>query len=185
MYLQTNPYSFKPGATVDFKSRTVNMQVPEFLPVSFHINNSDVPSYRSQLQGSAAETIFHFDALRPLNLLPKNLCTILVTILKDATLLGFRAPHDLCDGESMYHIVKGYRDLLGGENIPTLVMPPDVDRPLSEILKQDTKITLPAGIGTEGISYLNPNENLLLGFPAWIRYVGHAVSKMIGAKLGI
>jgi hypothetical protein len=85
----------------------------------------------------------------------------------------------------MYHIVKGYRDLVGGENIPTLVKPPDVDRPLSGILKQDTKITLPAGIGTEGIPYLNPNENPLLGFPAWIRYVGYAVYKMIEAKLGV
>ena len=156
----------------------------KYLPVNIHVDDSDVPIYKNQLQGTAAEKVFHFNALRPLNLLPKSLLTIRVTLLQDATLLGFRMPHHFCDGESTYHVVKAYRDLIAGEKIPTLIPPPDVDHPLSEILKNDTNITLPAGVGLEDVSYLDPNENLLLGFPAWIRYVGYAVGKMVGAKLG-
>jgi hypothetical protein len=108
-----------------------------------------------------------------------------VSVLEDATLLGFRVPHHFCDGESVYAIVKAYCATIAGEKVASLVMPPDVDRPLSSVLKEDTGITLPTGMGTEGVPYLYPNENLCLGFGPWIRYVGYAVSRMVGSKLGI
>jgi hypothetical protein len=123
--------------------------------------------------------------LRPLNLLPKNLLTIRVTVLKDATLLGFRVPHHLCDGESVFHVIKTYRDIVAGQQIRTFVMPPDIDHPLSQVLQQDTEFPLPNGLGTEDVPYLHPSEKLLVGLRPWVHYVGYAVSRMVGAKLGI
>jgi hypothetical protein len=64
-------------------------------------------------------------------------------------------------------------------------MPPDVDRPLSSVLKKDTGATLPTGMRIEDVPYLDPNENLCLDFGPWIRYVGYAVSRMLGATLSI
>ena len=108
-----------------------------------------------------------------------------VSVLEDATLLGFRVPHHFCDGESVYDIVKAYCDTITGEKVASLVMPRDIDCPLSSVLEEDTGVTLPTGMGIEGVPYLYPNENLCLGFGPWIRYVGYAISRMVGSKLGI
>ena len=81
--------------------------------------------------------------------------------------------------------MKAYCATIAGEKVASLVMPRDVDRPLSSILKEDTGVALPTGMEIEGVPYLYPNENLCLGFGSWIRYVGYAVSRMVGSKLGI
>ncbi|KAE9368994.1 hypothetical protein N431DRAFT_547800 [Stipitochalara longipes BDJ] len=182
---RTNPFSVEAGRTVDFKSRTVNKLLHDYFPVDFNINESGVPIYKTQPQGNLADVCFHFDSLRPLNILPKNLLTIRVTSLNDATLLGFRVPHHMCDGESVYHVIKAYCDIIAGEKIKSLINPPDVDLPLSKVLEKDSKFPLPARLGNEDTQYLQPSEKLLTGFLPWAHYVGYAVANMTGAKLGL
>lgn len=110
---------------MDFKSRTINKLLQNYFPVDFHVKESETPIYRVQPQENLADECFHFDSLRPLNLLPKNLLAVRVTSLNDATILGFRVPHHLCDGESVYQVIKAYRDTVAGEQIKTLITPPD------------------------------------------------------------
>lgn len=106
-------------------------------------------------------------------------------MLKDATLLGFRIPHHLCDGESVYHVIQAYRHIVSGQQIKTLVPAPDVETPLSEVLEMESKVPLPAGTELEGVPYLKPEEKLRVGVVPWVKYVGYAVGKMLGAKLGV
>jgi hypothetical protein len=108
-----------------------------------------------------------------------------VIVLKDATLLGFRVPHHLCDSKSGYHAIKAYRDIVAGQEIKTFDMLPNFDRPLSKVLQQDTKCLLPDGIGIEDVPYLHSSEKLLLGLRSWVRYVRYVVSRIVGAKLDI
>lgn len=148
------------------------------------VSNAEVV-YQTQPQGNLADEYFHFDSLKPLNLLPNNLFTLRVTCLNDATLLGFRIPHHFCDGESVYHVIQGYCDIVAGQKCKTLINPPDVEFPLSKFLEKNTKFPLPAGLGIDDVPFLHPNEKLLTGIRPWVHYVGYAVAKMIGAKLGL
>jgi hypothetical protein len=161
-------------STVHFKN---------YFPVDFHVKESEILTYRAQPPGNLTDECFLFDSLRPLNLLLKNLLTIRVTCLNDATLLGFRVPHHLCDGESVYHVIKTYRDIVAGEQIKTLITPPDTALPLSKVIKKDAEFPLPGGLGDN--PFLQPNYKLLTGIRPWAHHVGYAVGRMIGAKLGI
>ncbi len=105
--------------------------------------------------------------------------------MNNATLLGFRIPHHFCDGASVYHVIKSYCEIIAGQKVKTLVDPPDGVLPLSKVLENDTKFPLAAGLGTEDVPFLHPNEKLLNGIRPWAYYVGYAVAKMIGVKLGL
>lgn len=118
-------------------------------------------------------------------MLPKELFTLRVTVLEDATLLGFRVPHHLCDGQSAYDIVKAYAMLVAGRRISDLIPPPDIDVPLSSLVDKRASPSLSTEILDEKVPFLLPEDKLSLGFSAWLRYVGYAAAKMIGAKLGI
>jgi hypothetical protein len=156
-----------------------------YFPVDFHIENSELPTYKTQPPGNSADECFHFDSFRPLNLLPKHLLTIRVTCLSDATLLGFRIPHHFCDGESVYQVIQSYRDIIAGQKIKTLINPPDVDLPLSKVLNKETRFQLPDRLGLDDAPFPHPNEKLLTEIRPWIHYVGYAIGRMISAKLGI
>ncbi|KAN0092492.1 hypothetical protein V8E51_018339 [Hyaloscypha variabilis] len=180
----TKPFSLVSGDIVDFESRTINKTLQNYFPVDFHVEKSNIPTYKAQPQGNGADKCFHFDSLRPLNLLPKNLLTVRVTCLNDATLLGFRVPHHFCDGESVYHVIKAFRDIVAGQKIKTLINCPDVDQPLSLLLGKETKFPIHE-FELDDAPYLHPREKLLAGIGPWVHYVGYAISRMIGAKIGI
>jgi hypothetical protein len=105
-----------------------------------------------------------------------------VTVLKDATLLGFRVRHHLCDGGSRNQVITAYRDIIAGKQIKTSILLPDT--PLSKTL-EEVKAPLPSGIKIEDTPYLYPNEKYMLGVLSWVRFFRHAISRTVGAKLGI
>ncbi|PMD31654.1 hypothetical protein L207DRAFT_190766 [Hyaloscypha variabilis F] len=180
----TKSFSLVSGDIVDFESRTINKTLQTYFPVDFHVEKSNIPTYKAQPQGNGADKCFHFDSFRPLNLLPKNLLTVRVTCLNDATLLGFRVPHHFCDGESVYHVIKAFRDIVAGQKIKTLINCPDVDQPLSLLLGKETKFPIHE-FELDDAPYLHPRGKLLAGIGPWVHYVGYAISRMIGAKIGI
>jgi len=102
-------------------------------------------------------------------MLPKNLLAFRVTILKDASLLGFRIPHILADAESVHRILEAYASLISKptSKISKLVDPPDVIHPLSELVKSDTGVKVPKGMGVEGIPNLLIGESFAIGLVAW------------------
>lgn len=81
--VQTTPYSLKTGNTVDFLSRTINKSFHDYFPLNTQTQETAVPTYREQLPGNASDKLFHFDSLRHLNLLPRNLLTIRVRLFPD------------------------------------------------------------------------------------------------------
>jgi hypothetical protein len=179
--IRTNPYSLQPGNICDFEPRTINQSAQELFPADFHmgIDKSNVPTYQTPLP----DELFHFDSFMPFRTLPKTLFGIRVTVLKDATLLGFRVHHYLCDGASRGQAIKAYRDIIAGKQIATSILLPDT--PLSKLLQKEVMSPLPSGIRTEDTPYLYPNEKYQLGVRPWIHFLGHATYRTVGAKLGI
>lgn len=51
-------------------------------------------------------------------------------------------------------------------------------------MEKDSRVPLD-GIGLEDAQFLHPTEKLLTGIRPWTRYVGYAVSRMVGAKIGL
>lgn len=182
---QTSPYTFKTGSTVDFKSRSIDASVSKYFPVDREQSDSDIPTYIALTEANAPDTMFHFESFAPLHQLPYNLFAVRVTVLTDATLLGFRVPHDLCDGGSLYEIIKAYRAIIAGTETPQFVPPPDIGRPMSKMLRDDPGVPLPLGVSIENVQLLNPNEAYLAGFGPFLRFVVYLFWVMFARKLGL
>lgn len=140
---------------------------------------SNIPTYTSTIPSE----LFHFDSIQRFNFLPKNILAIRVTVLKDATLLGFRNPHLFFDADSTYQIIKAYSDIIAGKEIPTSVLLPD--SPLSEILRDEVQFQLLDGVEVEGTPYLLPLEKLQLGLVPLLGTLADAAIKNLGSMLGI
>lgn len=111
-----------------------------------------------------------------------NVLAIRVTVLRDATLLGFRTPHYLCDAKSIYNIVKGYSDLISGRDILDLVLPSDTEElpPDNEKVVNDLK---PAGISTGDALLFTPPTAYNLSFRSSIRWAVACLVQVISGKL--
>ena len=120
---QTSPYSFTTrDGIVDFQARRFSSSLSDKFPLDFEITDLDKPSYKSFKNGSDGDDIFHFNSRKTLNMSPENVFALRVTNPTDATLLGFRLPHHLCDGQSIFNVVKAYCDLVCNNPIPKLVL---------------------------------------------------------------
>ncbi|KAL5339153.1 hypothetical protein BJX70DRAFT_397932 [Aspergillus crustosus] len=111
---------FQCGCTADFKSRTVNKDLASFLP-----------SWRNHSEGSTPEILIDDPAsldsefLFQISSSSKAISKLRVTVLDDATLLGFSFYHSHADGQSSYDIIRYFCDLLSDNPLPTFVLPPD------------------------------------------------------------
>jgi hypothetical protein len=114
---------------------------------------------------------------------PENIFALRVTVLTDATLLGFRVPHHLCDGQSTFTVVKAYCDLVSNRPIPKLVPSPDITTPLST--QVEGKDSLPAGISMENARFLNPAENLAVGNLYLAQNLGYLMGQGFGRLVGV
>jgi hypothetical protein len=108
---------------LDFSARTVDQGLASYLPINIDVSgsNQDEPSFH-QFDHNA-DKLFHFDSLKFTALPPPNVLAIRITVLHDATLLGFRMAHHLCDAESTFNIIKAFADLVSGRETPDLVLP--------------------------------------------------------------
>ncbi|KAL4973304.1 hypothetical protein BDW66DRAFT_153973 [Aspergillus desertorum] len=124
---------FQFGSNVDFESRTKTGKVASVLPFTW--TGETQPEI---LSGDLAsiDTEFFFNA----PLASTATSTVRVTSLDDATLLGFRFVHSLCDGQSAYEIIKYFCELLSGRPIPGFSLPPDtLGARISDLVQQGTK----------------------------------------------
>jgi hypothetical protein len=176
--MQTRPYSFKTGNKIDFKARHVNKSIRQVFPVDYNIEDTDKPTY----QPNPGDAEFHFDSLTAVGL-PKRLVTIRVTVLKDATLLGFRFPHHFVDGNSQYELIQVYCDLVANKKIPTITVPPDVETPLSNLVLGTDN--LPAVVRSGRGAFVDPSENVSVGFWPLMKFIAAALSRTLLSKIGL
>ncbi|KAF8988280.1 hypothetical protein BDQ17DRAFT_1334624 [Cyathus striatus] len=120
----TKPFSFTSGTIVDFKSRSLQRKLADVGLTPFTETSSSHPSFHAI--NTKSDRLFHYDTLSNLPP-PPTLFALRVTTLEDATLLGFRFPHHLFDGQACYDVVHAYVSILSGRSIPQLIPPPDID----------------------------------------------------------
>lgn len=140
----TTPPTIHPdptGSHLDFKSRRLDgtRLADSGIPLGYHNHpgvNEGKPEYHN-VETRKMEDLFHFDAMdwtglgRP----PTGILGLRVTVLDDATLLGFRLPHSFSDAEGAYEILSAFASSVGGnENIPnTRIRPPKVSAELASL----------------------------------------------------
>jgi hypothetical protein len=105
-----------------------------------------------------------------------------VTVLSDATLLGFQMSHFFVDGQGIYDTVKAYCDLVCGRKIPELILPPDVDTPLSHLVVGEDSASAHK---LENVRFLHPIETHINSLATLAKVVGMALFKRIGRKIGL
>lgn len=132
--------------------------------------------------GGPRDTLFHFDSMRAFNRLNDTLFALRVTVLKDATLLGFRVAHHFCDGEGLYDIIKAYCDIIWDRPIPDLILPPDTKVPLSSLVQG--KDSLPENVD-EDIRLPHPSKNFAFGFRSLLLVIGYIFLRLFAGWLGI
>jgi hypothetical protein len=174
------PYSLTSGNLVDFQARESDSLLADYLPFDFEATDVDKPTYSKNIEG--IDHVFHFNTIRFFNRIPQTLFTLRVTILRDATLLGFRVPHHFSDGQSIYDIIKGYCDLVSDRPIPTVTLPPAITTPLSACVQGED--SLPASVSSESAPFVDAAENFAIGTIAVVKYVWNWLSRDIAAKLG-
>lgn len=151
------------GSSLDFKVRKESSTASKFLAIDLEFAESEsrVPMF-AKLSPNAAQLI-HFDSLLPLKIPPNQIFTLRVTLLEDATLLGFRMPHFLTDAQAGFDVIKAYCDLLAGNTIPTLAPPPDYKLPLSQLVRQDLQTSSSTSHTLEGVRIFRPDESFTIG----------------------
>ena len=140
-------------------------ELSKYFPINF--TKEGIRSLNPSVPWISAETgttddVIHFDSLSFSNLPPKTNFALRVTILNDATLLGFRIPHYLADGQSMFDVVKAYCDLVADRDILRLVPPPDIQMPLSQLTKSDLDPPL-INVVPEGVNICTADEVHTIG----------------------
>ncbi|KAL2809043.1 hypothetical protein BJX63DRAFT_372525 [Aspergillus granulosus] len=129
---------FQCGSRVDFEERTIKKDLAWFLPFSWHpgatprIIFDDLDSVDEKFLFAAPSNSTSTSKLR-------------VTNLNDATLLCFSFSHSLCDGQSVYDIIRYFCDLLSDKPIPTFALPPDsTGKRMSNLIRKAMTEPLPA-----------------------------------------
>lgn len=128
------------------------------------------------------EGLFHFNSIHPFGLLPPNILAIRVTVLNDATCLGFRVPHFMSDSQTLHDIVAAYTDLLAGTSIQKLVLPPDATVPASTFI-EDIAVDLPKGLSLEDIAFLHTKDVVGVGLLDFVHFVSVWLCRRIMWKL--
>jgi hypothetical protein len=142
---------------VDVKSRIVEKTREELFDLNFSRECVNSPEYFDQPGGGQVyDECFFFDALHAPKPGSDALLIVRITILRDATLLGFRAPHYLVNSASLYDIVAAYARVMSGGNLPHLNWPPDGDgTPLSALVVDSAQPELPLGVKLDASSILS------------------------------
>ncbi|KAF8990943.1 hypothetical protein BDQ17DRAFT_1313633 [Cyathus striatus] len=175
----TSPYSFTSGSTVDFKSRDLPKKLEDLPLIHFTETSPTQPTFhRLRAQD---EQVFHYDTMDKLPP-PETLFSLRVTVLTDATLLGFRFAHHLFDGQACYDVVNAYCDLVNSRPIPELIPPPDITSLLSD--QVNGADDLPPSVHPNH-PHLHPRANFVLGLAGIVKYLGVALIKTVVAKLGL
>ncbi|KAF9002295.1 hypothetical protein BDQ17DRAFT_1243465 [Cyathus striatus] len=172
----TTPYSFTSGSIVDFSARYIHRKLSNTQEViQYTETSSSHPTFHHINDNS--DLVFHFDTKNSSH--RKALFVLRVTILTDATLLGFKFVHHLCDGESYYDVAKAYCNLLSGRPIPQLIPPPDITSLLSKSIEGEDN--LPFNIRSN--QYIHPKMDYTIGYLAHLKLLGLSILKVAVAKL--
>ncbi|KAL4868858.1 hypothetical protein BDV12DRAFT_196838 [Aspergillus spectabilis] len=135
---------FQCGSTADFKSRTLNEDLSSFLPFSRPVGSATPKILLDDPASTDSKFFFQVSS----NL--KSISKLRVTILKNATLLGFSFSHALSDGKSSYDIIRYFCDLLSSKPLPTFILPPDATgERISDLLRDKAPAPASAQPGTE------------------------------------
>ncbi|KAL2010336.1 hypothetical protein VTN00DRAFT_6143 [Thermoascus crustaceus] len=114
--------------------------------------------------------------------LPDNVFLLRVTVLRDATLLSFGISHRLADATAQHQVIKAFCDLLSGNSIPELILPPDArGTNMSELVIPDTKAS-----DIPSVDYKTHQDNFMGGFFPLVKLVLKTlwteVLRMIGLR---
>lgn len=180
---QKFPYKITPGSSLNFKAKTTLSNLSDYFPLDFNVSESeeDCPSYRNCT--ASIDALFHFGYGTLLSLPESDVLGIRITVLNDATLIGFRTSHYMCDAEGIYNIAQAYTDLISGKQIPDLVAP--VISPLLSDITPDTTTTQSTGISTGHALILRPNYSHNTGILVFIQFAILIILQMIWDKLGL
>ncbi|TFK37075.1 hypothetical protein BDQ12DRAFT_685767 [Crucibulum laeve] len=173
----TKPYSFTTGDTVDFCSRYLSSSLEDTCLPAFTNISCDEPTYTPI--NPNCDDLFHFNSIPRFSLV-EGLFALRVTVMNDATLLGFRIPHHFADGKSTFDIVQAYCDTVAGKTIPTITLPPDI--PMSALVHGED--TLPKSVA-EHAPNVHPEDNFSLGLIGYLKFVGSTLYKVIAPKVGL
>ncbi|KAF8990942.1 hypothetical protein BDQ17DRAFT_1433430 [Cyathus striatus] len=174
----TKPFSFTSGTIVDFKSRSLQRKLVDVGLTPFAETSSSHPSFHAI--NTKSDHLFHFDSLSNFPP-PPTLFALRVTTLEDATLLGFRFPHHLFDGQACYDAIHAYVSILSGRSIPQLIPPPDIESLLSESVRGEDK--LPPSVRPH--PHVDLRSNYTLGFWGFAIYIFMSFFNSLRAALGL
>lgn len=166
----TIPHSLTMAGPLNFASRHMDENLSTIFPfdISFE-NKDDQPEIRSAKLSTSNESLFHWGgSVRVLHASADTLLALRITILRDATLLGFRTSHHFVDADSTFTIVKAYCSLINNEDIPELTLPPDVITPMSTLVCQEEKAYPLANIESQPLP--PPSELYPLGLFKLLRW---------------
>jgi hypothetical protein len=90
--------------------------------------------------------------------------------------------HLFVDGQGIYDTIKVYCDFVCDRQIPKLLLPPDVETPLSCLVIGEN--SAPANMLVD-MSFLHPAENYSRGFGTLAKVIGMALIRQIGQKIGL
>ncbi|KAH6905455.1 hypothetical protein BKA70DRAFT_1153136 [Coprinopsis sp. MPI-PUGE-AT-0042] len=176
----TSPWSFTTGSHVDFNARTLDQNLADLDIIPFKNASSTLPTLHKL--GSTADNTFHFDTMNDW-LPPDLLFSLRVTILRDATLLGMRFSHHLCDGQACYDIAKAYCDIVNDRAPLNLIPPPDISCFLSEKINGEDKLLPSVRPGNHTVG---PQSNSVTpGAVPLLTHIGSCVWGKCKAKVGL
>ncbi|KAF8990938.1 hypothetical protein BDQ17DRAFT_1313625 [Cyathus striatus] len=173
----TRPYSFTSGDIVNFKSRFLSQKLSDVPLVAFTETSATVPTLHHIPNGS--DHLFHFDAMDKFPP-PDTLFALRVTVLLDATLLGFRFSHHLCDGQACFDTINAFCDIVNGRPIPKLIPPPDIHSFLSEQVEGEDH--LPPGVHPDPV---RPEDSVTVGLQGVVMYLAILILRMVMVRLGL
>ncbi|KAF3174865.1 hypothetical protein EYR41_002199 [Orbilia oligospora] len=182
------PYHMTTGSRVDFKHRTIDAKLRDATPIDFELakteregNKPIIRPYRTG-DGVLGVTDLFFDTLSTLNLVVGSLFAIRVTLLEDATIIAFKFSHFFVDGQGCYDIVHQYNDSLWGKELPKGILPPGIDKKLSEMITgEDTTPVDPPEAG--GWEYIR--NWCQVGLAGFARIIAQGIYQDYAAKFGL
>ncbi|KAF8990939.1 hypothetical protein BDQ17DRAFT_1433427 [Cyathus striatus] len=179
LVISKTPYEFTSGDIVNFNSRHLSLTRAELplVTTTQTSSNSKPTVYR---MAEESDKLFHFDTMEKFPP-PDTIFALRVTVLLDATLLGFRLTHHLCDGEACFDVVKAYSDLINGRRVPELVPPPDIESYLSEQVHGED--CSPPTVSPDNSAWIE--KNLSVGVVAILMYTYVLVVRLIMVRLGL
>lgn len=154
------------------------------MPVDLRVSRSDTPTYIDIPGGIKCDELFHFDSMGTYKVIPDSLLAIRVTVLKNATLFGFRTPHYLCNAAHLRRIISAYTAILSGNEVPKLILPPDADGSLlSSLIVSNSQPSLPPGVSLEDVPECKLAECKTVGAWGGLPYILWVIFTTILSRL--